>query len=50
MLEKTKSLLKAVSGSLYKKVYIINFERCSQVPWIKKWNLFLLEIGSYQKV
>lgn len=41
-MKKTKSLLKAVSGSLYKKVYIINFERCSQAPWIKKTELIFI--------
>lgn len=41
-MKKTKSLLKAVSGSLYKKVYIINFERCSQAPRIKKTELIFI--------
>ena len=45
MLEKTKSLLKAVPDSLYKKVYIINFERCSQVPRIKETDL--IPIGDW---
>lgn len=41
-MKKTKSLPKAVSGSLYKKVYIINFERCSQAPWNKKTELIFI--------
>ena len=35
MFEKTKKLLKAVAGAVYKKVYIVNFEMCSEIPNIK---------------
>lgn len=38
-LKKTKKLLKAVAGAVYKKVYIINFEMCSEVPSIKLSNI-----------
>lgn len=38
-LKKTKKLLKAVAGAVYKKGYIINFEMCSEVPSIKLSNI-----------
>lgn len=39
MLEKTKKIVKSIAGAVYKKVYIINFEKCSQIPAIKKVDL-----------
>ncbi len=50
MLEKTKSLLKAVPDSRINKFKLLILNDVLKHLGLKKRSLFLLEIGSYQKV